>query len=519
MRKGEEMQTCKICGQDFKKITASHLKSHKITFDEYLKKYEKEQYSEKELIKFLNNFYITVKYRFLQYSNGQAYTITKGENRSWGLCDSDIKEHLQGSKTIGIYFPKDYTNLIAFDIDIEDIDLLNKLYSTLINYGISEKNLLLSSSGKKGYHVDIFLSSMIDKSVVNKFYEVILSDLKVSKKEIELRGGGNQGYKLPLGYHHKTGNHCYICNEWGKEESKLHKKIKSIRKLDVSVIGEIVDINYIESADIDLIIQYEELDSTVKMLPIYQNTNDNRIVQVEKLINNGLKEIGQRHISIREISAYCKDVKGFCIAETMEFINNWIANKWTKDIIDKEILAEVKSTVKSVYSTGYKFNISANRITITLPEIREIFSLTTNNKLQTDALRKLYYMYFIHSKAYADTEGIFYLTYSQLIEMGARKNKEQLASHISKLEELGKLIIIQRNVDIEHTFKKAPNKYKLPAFITYEKELKSFALCNKGTLCKDCLYKALCYLADDKERRKHIKGTDYKKLEECPYNK
>lgn len=513
------MANCKICNREFKKITTSHLKKHNYTMEQYIREYEPEQAREKATIKFINDFYIKVRYKFLQYTNGQPYTVKKGESRSWGLCDNDIKAHLQGKKTIGIYFPKDFSNLIGLDIDILDIDLLNKTYNTILGYGINDSNILISHSGGKGYHLDIFLHQMIDKSIINKFYEVLLNDLGSNKKEIELRGGGNQAYKLPLGFHHKTNNYCYPCNEWGREVN--NSILSDIKKLDIQILSDIVEINYkANTSDIDLIIKFEELNETINMLPIYQNTNDNKIKQAENLINNGVHEKGKRHISIREITAYYKDIKGYCLAETMDIMKQWIDTKWNKSIIDNEVKSNLKSTVKSVYRTGYRFKVQANKINITLPEIKEVFSIEVGNKLQNEALRRLYYAFLIHSKAYANSEGIFYMTYEQINKMGGNKDRTSLSNQIQKLSELNKLIVVERNTKGEgNNFKKKPNKYKLNQFISYEKEIKAFTVCNDGELCKDCLYKALCYLSNDKDRRKYIKGKRYKNLDNCPYNK
>ena len=44
----------------------------------------------------------------------------------------------------------------------------------------------------------------------NKVYIGQTRDIRASKKEIALRDGGNQGYKLPLGYHYNN-NKIYYC--------------------------------------------------------------------------------------------------------------------------------------------------------------------------------------------------------------------------------------------------------------------------------------------------------------------
>lgn len=521
------MPKCKVCGKEFKKLTASHLKSHGLTFDEYLEKYEKEKYVDKELIKFLNDFYIKVRWKFLEYSNNRTFTNGKNK-RGWGLTDSDLKDHLRGSRTIGVYFLKECCDLIGFDIDVnhenEKIskeealliskDNLRNLYNTLINYGISKNNILISFSGNKGYHVDIFLSDNLPKVVINKFYEVILSDLRVSKQRIELFGGRNNPYKLPLGYHIKTNNYCYVSDEEGMEIKNFKDKLKSIERLDTSTIGDIVDMNYIDYPDSKLIAEFEELESTVDIEEITGKFNSQVISNIEKLLQEG-KTItkGIRQNSIFKVARYCRDIKFFSLNETMQFISDWVNTSWNKSIIDDEVRGHIINTSTSVYKYGYKLIKNSSEICFTLPEVSEIFSLKTNNKLQTEALRKLYYIFFIFSKMLANSEGIFYKSYNDLIEAGANKNTSELIKQVNKLEELGKIYIIERGM-----YKK-PNKYKLAKSISFNNNLPQFKLCDEKIRCKDCLKINFCYLATEKERRKYIKGAEYKKLRECPYNK
>jgi hypothetical protein len=509
---------CKICKKEFKRLTATHVKTHGMTLDEYYEKYEKEKFIEKQIIELINDYYITVRYRFIEYMNGSCYTVKKSDTRSWGLCDNDIKQHLQGSKAIGIYFPANFSKFIGLDIDCLDISILNETYKTIINYGIPKNCIMMSYSGNKGYHLDIFIDKVVDKAIITKFYEVLLGDMDISKDVIELRGGGDQGYKIPFGFHYKTGNYCYPCDEHGQEIEI--GDLKSLKKLEAQIIGDIVEINYSNNIDANLVMEFEELNSTIEMLPIYHKTNGNRIKKVETLLSEGVQEVGSRHNSILLLASYYKDIKNYCISETMDHIQSWINDTWNQSIVDQEVHNNIKATVKNIYNSGFRFNVQANQISVSLPEIKEIFSVETNNKLQTESLRRLYYCFMLHSKAYASEDGTFYMTYKQLGTMGCTLDTNNLSKQIDMLEKLGKLIVVERaRNNTEKRNNKKPNKYKLPCFINYEKKIKVFTICDEKKLCKDCLYRAICFLAENKiERRKFIKNKKYKNLAECPYN-
>jgi len=511
---------CKVCGQQLKKLTNSHLKRHGLTLPEYISKHEPEQARQQNNIAFLNGFYITIRSRWLEYSNGKAYTVSK---RAWKLNDADIADHLSGKKGLGIYFPQKISKFIGLDIDSLDRELLNRVYNAVRRYGIEDTSILMSFSGNKGYHLDIFLTEPIDKIVIKRFYEAICCDIDATPEQVELRGGGGQAYKLPLGYHYKTGAYCCPVDEWGNEIPLKDR----YSKIDSRVIFDAVDINYIPDQFAALKLEYEELSDQVKLLEIHSRTNELSIKQVEKLIDSGVNEAnGRRHVSVRTIAAYCKDVKGYCLGETVDFLKKWIGEKWSKQIGGAEWLKNAEITARSVFKTGFKFHVHANTISISLPDIREVFSLETGNRLQDEALRRLYYILLLHSKAYADNDGVFFMSRDQMRAMGATADPNNLLQQLEKLAAMGKLMFISRNQNAgkgsrSKTFKR-PNSYKLNCFDSYEKEIpgqRAFNVCGKSEKCSHCFYNALAYLATDRERQKHIKGKEFKQLPGCDYNR
>lgn len=508
---------CKVCGLQVKRLTNSHLARHGLTTSEYISQHEPEKTMQRRVLAFINEFYITLRYRWIEAAPGKDggfFTV----KRPWKLNDSDIIDHLNGKRTIGLYFPQKVSKFIGFDVDTLDREVLNNVYQAVIRLGVAEESILMSYSGNKGYHLDIFLSEPLDKASIKQFYETVLNETGATKKQLELRGGGGQAYKLPFGYHAKTGRYCFICNEYGDQIPLEH--LANIKAMDPRGICDAVDINYI-GRDNDLLIQAEELDGQITPLESYSRTNENSIRQVEKLIAEGLHEKGRRHVAVRTVSAYLKDIKGLCLADAAAFIQNWIGQTWSPGIVEKTTRRDATDTVKSVYSTGFKFKVHANSVKVSLPEIREIFSINTGNKLQTEALRRLYYCLLLHSKAYSGDDGVFYMSYNQLSAMGACQNEAYVFKQIRQLEQLGKLQVIQRNRNAgkgsgSKAFKQ-PNKYLLPALMEYEAQGASFHVCGQGKRCANCMYSALCHLAADGER-KQLSNKRFRTLPRCPFN-
>lgn len=571
------MEKCKICEKDFKKLTANHLKTHNITRLDYLEMFDKDKYKIERELYFITHFYLTVRYRFLEYKKDQVYTIDiyKNQNhndtviskilndkelnkndtfrRTFHLNSKDIRDHLGGNKVIGIYTPANVSNFLSFDIDVNDSNILTALYEYLLEIGIKDENMLASYSGNKGFHLDIFFNDFIDKRILTTFYKQALDYISFTLKKhientnkkaediVECRGANNQALKLPLGYHNKTKNFCYMCNEFGEEMTDYLIRLKMKQKLDTSVILNAIELdvdfdfnanysNTIALNDIEKVEdlydldtnnslnkqdkkQFKEIFNQVETLAIYENTNEKRIETVEKTIEKGIHERGYRNKFLLELGTYLKDVKHYCLKEALDFTYNFAAEKCA-NVYDEEFKHMIKSTYKTIYEKNYNFFVKAKTVTFSLPELKEVLSIKTNNKLQTKALQRLYFSMIIHAKAYADENSDFFMTYDQMIEAGATKDRGLLYKQIRTLESLEKIIIVSANVLNEEKTKKNANVYRLTQIKTLSKKenVKQFTLCNKSDKCKNCIDIITCKLLSNRERQKVIVNKDYRDI-------
>ena len=524
---------CKICGQTLKKLTASHFKKHGITIDDYERTYFPDKHRYGFLAGFLFERYVSIVGRWVQYDleKGKCYTVApvfkkktdpkidkdvapvekKNETekteigadgqpkkakkiRSWGLCKSDMFRHTEGRFGIGVYFAKNSTKFIGLDVDETDLEVLRKVYDAVIRLGVPQESILCSFSGKKGYHVDIFLSAYVSKLVAKKFHEVLLVEADVTSKQVELRGGGGQAYKLPFGHHYETGNYCHAVDENGIEicNNEIIDYLCQIKPVAPIVVCDAVDINY--SIVDDAEIAFEDLQESVVKLPKHSNTNENDIDQVERLLKSGVHEVGRRNKAILLVSSYLKDVKELSLDQTIDCLVKWVKASWAKGIVDRDLIRQIKDVAKSVYKTDYRFSTKARRVKIYAPDIREIMSVEVNHSARTSALRRLYFALLIHSRAYAGTDGRFYMTYEQLGNMGAGCERSAVYKNIQDLVKMGKVEIIQSGEKIEHSIIKKPNVYRLVKFAAFEIDVPGFDLCLRPKLCKECLHAANCTL-------------------------
>ncbi len=543
------MKICKVCGGSYKRITASHLDKHNMTVDEYLQKYEIEEYRERNIVEFLLEHYV-VKYaniyKFIYYTNptrkkeGTITTIFvgKSKNRKYQLGRGDLRNHIKGKGAIGVY-PKfaTITDLIAFDLDSKDgdcLEVLEKLVDKLYSYNVKEENILCSYSGSKGYHVDIFLEESIDIDTAKKFQEMLKIDTlrnSNSKVVIEFRGTNRQGYKLPLGYHYKTGNRCYLCNQHGLEIDDSECLTK--KRLNVNVIKEAVDINYEHTVIIDPVI------NDVKVLDIHIAENENRRKKIEDLLLGDTSDTiitksyiktnvknSSRSFLIYEVTLYLKLVLNQTEEQALAILEFWVKNRWDKSLVDKECMDHIKSNVKSVYNgRGKYFDNATKDFYISEKHIKEVLSIDVKHKQKNLALRKLYFILMIQSYYFADSKnGNFHMAYSIMEKMGAIKNNRSvLKKQLEELQSLGKIEIVSNSVK-KSVYEKdkvyESNIYSLTKTVRDDDatNVKKIKHCKGKYNCKDCMLISICTLLDRRHTTSLISLKEYKELKDsCPY--
>ena len=541
--KENQFVKCPYCDREFKRITPKHLEKHNITYNQYLKEHHKIKYMENLLINFFDDFYITVRAKYLIYDlYGNTYTVNANKtiekvNEATGevteykhlvLCKKQLQKHIKCQETIGIFFPAIGTKIIGLDLDINDVTALEKIYNTLITY-IEPTSFLITSSGGKGFHIDIFLENILSRDIVIKFYELILQETKLNTKQLELRGASEQGYKLPLGFHHKKQSYCGAVNQFGINinTDDLEELILSRTKTDINIIIDAVLINHDDAEETVIpdvteiltdeeIIEFEDMTTEVKTLESYNNLNEDFVEDLSKIYVKGFTGEGLRNKYTFKIALFLKChmrlKKKDVLSEMLEWKKRCKGYRATESEFEKDII----TTVDKIFKEDLKLLIAAKEIKISKVEIKEILSIKCRSSLETRALRILYYMMFLHSKAYADGNGVFFMTLEQMQSMGARKNKGELLKQINKLIELNK--VYKYPTKKVSRIRYAASEYRLIALseITIKRDTKTFNICDEEIKCSDCIDRATDFLITTRtERQQYRRG----KCLTCPYNK
>mgnify|MGYP000158889604 CR=1 FL=1 len=470
----------------------------------------------KEIIQKINDLYILYRQKWLKFDTTGYSTISST------ITDYHVRNHLQGHYTLGVFAGEIFTKFICFDVDVKDPQLAKwtvyKLVNTLREVGILGEYIYISTSGNKGYHVEIFFNKPVFNTDIKQFYLMILNYaelLNIGYGKIELRPTHTQGVKIPLGKHFTTNRICwYVDYDTGLKPIEDYNYILCIQQMDTEFFYDILN-KAKDSIDISeqQAIEYENIVARHKPLKIYDENVDPDVTieAIEKLIQNGLKMQGTRHNALLKICKLNK-YNGMSAEENKQFLIDWMTKQDKRTYTTKweDVLKDIDLIVKYTYERNYSLVTKRKDITITSNEIEEILKIKGKNH------KLVLYALLVHSKRYQLKDKTFYMTYKQL-EQSTGLTKRTLINIIHELEELKVIDVLRDNKIIfnkdKDKFVSNANKYiiNLLGEKLYNPEnVKSITICDKN--CQNCFNACLCRLFDNKKLKTMLTRREYEAL-------
>lgn len=159
----------------------------------------------------LNNLYVTFRERYTEARNVDGRPVIyiphlNGETKK--LNNKVLIGHLNQKYAVGVYAGPRSSKFVCFDVDLPEPECVRMVVRTLVNIGFPKDRIYVSSSGGKGYHVEMFFNEPMYTNTLRDLYELLLSEAKLDKHKVEFRPTYGQSIKLPLSKHPKTGNVC-----------------------------------------------------------------------------------------------------------------------------------------------------------------------------------------------------------------------------------------------------------------------------------------------------------------------
>ena len=155
----------------------------------------------------LTSLYVTNVDRFVMGVN-QHYFIPHKK-----LDNNVILGHMNMKYSIGVFSYPNSSKFICFDVDMGDKDIVFKVINALRSFGFPQEYIYVSSSGGKGYHVEMFFDKPLNLKLLHDLYDWVIEEENLDPKKVEFRPTFTQAIKLPLSRHPKTGNICWYLDQ------------------------------------------------------------------------------------------------------------------------------------------------------------------------------------------------------------------------------------------------------------------------------------------------------------------
>ena len=471
----------------------------------------------KEIIQKINDLYILYRQKWLKFDTTGYSTISST------ITDYHVRNHLQGHYTLGVFAGEIFTKFICFDVDVKDPQLAKwtvyKLVNTLQELGILGEYIYISTSGNKGYHVEIFFNKPVFNTDIKQFYLMVLNYAELLNNidygKVELRPTHTQGVKLPLGKHFVTNRICwYVDYEKGLKPIEDINYILTIQQMDSEYFYDILNKTK-DSIDIteQQALEYENIVAKHRPLKIYKENIDPDVTieAIENLIKTGLKMQGTRHNALLKICKLNK-YNGMSAEENKQFLIEWMEKQDKRTYTTKweDVLKDIDLIIQYTYERNYSLVTKRKDITITSNEVEEILKIKGKNH------KLVLYTLLVHSKRYANKDGIFSMAYSQMVN--ATGLTEMTVIKIIKDLEKQNIIQVMRNKEYNYNIElnksiQDTNRYKINLYsiILYNPEnVKSITICDKN--CQNCFNACLCRLFDNKQLKTMLTRREYEAL-------
>lgn len=156
------------------------------------------------------------------------------------FSDKVLESHINGFYAVGVFAGSKATKFISFDVDAGGKAAVRKIIDALAEFGIPRDRVYISTSGRKGYHVDMFFDPFIYNEQAKNLYDLVIWKTGLSPSKIEFRPTHSQAIKLPLGVHASTRKRCWFVDQDTLEPVEDINYVFGIQKVSANLVREIL---------------------------------------------------------------------------------------------------------------------------------------------------------------------------------------------------------------------------------------------------------------------------------------
>ena len=186
-----------------------------------------------DIVNRIDNLYVSFRRRFIIAANQKIYIPKDKKTKEDLYLDKRyFIGHLNHRYAIGVFGGEKTSKFVCFDVDMGDNAVVKKVIDGIEAFGFPRDRIYVSSSGGKGYHVEIFFDNIVYTNLLREFYEYVINAAGLDPHKVEFRPTSKQSIKLPLSVHPRTGNVCWYVDRETLEPIEDMGYILSIQPVD-----------------------------------------------------------------------------------------------------------------------------------------------------------------------------------------------------------------------------------------------------------------------------------------------
>lgn len=193
-----------------------------------------------EIISRLGDLYVSYRQRFVMMEADKPPYVPRRNGKYLPLSNRILCGHMNQRFAVCVYAGPYTSKFLCFDVDDGSRDTVGKIIDSLDEIGFNREKVYVSTSGGKGYHVEIFFNGLMYTDKLRVIYDYVCGKNKLDTHKVEFRPTAGQSIKLPLSRHRKTGNVCWYLNRETLEPIETTEYIVQIKQFDVDQANELI---------------------------------------------------------------------------------------------------------------------------------------------------------------------------------------------------------------------------------------------------------------------------------------
>lgn len=195
-----------------------------------------------EYVDRISDLYISFRQRYVVMKQGFNPYCPKNADGSYRKLDNKAMcLHMMGKHAISVFAGPCSSKFICFDVDDGSKESVHMIIDKAEEIGVPRKLVYVSTSGGKGYHVEIFFDGFVYTYMLAAFYKKICKECGFDEKKIEFRPTKGQAIKLPLSKHYKTDNTCWYLDRDTFEPIKDREYLFEIQQMNADAFVKIAE--------------------------------------------------------------------------------------------------------------------------------------------------------------------------------------------------------------------------------------------------------------------------------------